>query len=256
MGELIPLYEKIDKAQETMREQQQLVQTLVNRSREVSGFAGQMLNHVASITQLSEHADQLTNDGEDRIAGVCKQMEEINGRAQAIMDQMNILAGFSKDILKITGVLQEISAQTKLLSLNAAIEAARAGEYGRGFGVVASEVRKLADSSGSSAKQVEHLTDNITREIEKLVQESKTSVAETDKGRKEVEQARSSFKQIRYTVHDLKENNVKLRSQATELTQITEEIEQISEPIAANRIHISEGLEEAVKLKSNGGAMH
>lgn len=109
--------------------------------------------------------------------------------------------GLSKDVLKITGVLQKIAAQTKLLSLNAAIEAARAGEYGLGFGVVASEVRKLADNSSTSSKEVEELINRVTHEIQELVNETKTSVKETSKGMKEVEKTRESFQQIRTTVH-------------------------------------------------------
>lgn len=245
-------FEKIHKAQETMKEQQHLIQSLLDLSKHVSNDAERMLEHVSSITKLSAQADQLTDEGEERINGVVKQMEQISWRAGRVQEGMNRLDRLSKDILKIVGVLQEIAAQTKLLSLNAAIEAARAGEHGLGFGVVATEVRKLAESSGSSSKEVESLISNITKEIEVLVRDAKTSVSETGKGKEEVESARFSFQHIRSTVHSLKENNDELQLQAEEMSNLSGNIEQISRPIAENREYISAGLDAALKL---GGEM-
>jgi methyl-accepting chemotaxis protein len=194
-------------------------------------------------------ADALTDEGEDQIDGVVSQMEQISIRAQGTQTRMDRLAGLSNDVLKIVSVLQEIAAQTKLLSLNAAIEAARAGEHGLGFGVVAKEVRKLADSSGSSAKEVESLINNVTKEIVELTKESKSGVEETEKGKQKVEIARSSFQHIRTTVHELKDNNDRLHGKAKEMNRVSEKIEEISRPIAGNRRYISEGLNPALKLK-------
>jgi methyl-accepting chemotaxis protein len=247
MTQVITEYERINKAQETMKEQQIHVKSFVDMSRNVSNHAEQMLDHVSSITQLSVQADHLTDEGEERIKGVVHQVAQISKRAEGIQERMTLLAGLSKDILKIVGVLQEIAAQTKLLSLNAAIEAARAGEHGLGFGVVAAEVRKLADSSGSSSKEVEGLIGRITKEIEELVSDAKTGVTETQNGTYEVEKARSSFQEIRTTVHNLRKNNDKLHHQAQEMNQVSELIEEISRPIAENRVYISEGLEVALK---------
>jgi methyl-accepting chemotaxis protein len=154
MTEITEEYEKIIKAQKTMKEQQTLVQSLLDMSNSVSDYAEQILDHVTGITKLSVQADHLTDEGEGRISGVVQQMEQISIRAENTQGRMSHLSGLSKDILNIVGVLQQIAAQTKLLSLNAAIEAARAGEHGLGFGVVATEVRKLADSSSASAREV------------------------------------------------------------------------------------------------------
>ncbi|MEX2415845.1 MAG: methyl-accepting chemotaxis protein [Paenibacillaceae bacterium] len=243
-------YSKIDKAQEMMHEQQKLVQSLIDMSQEVSDYAGGMFNHVSSITLLSERADQLTNDGEERISGVVHQMEQINERSESIMERMNHLSSLSTGILKIVAVLQEIASQTKLLSLNAAIEAARAGEQGLGFGVVASEVRKLAESSRLSAQEVESLVGQITQEIKGLVGEAASGLMETNEGKHEVEKARSNFQQIRTTVNELKGNNEELHSQSEKINQISEKIEEISRPIADNRAHISDGLDAALQIRN------
>jgi methyl-accepting chemotaxis protein len=227
-------HDKIIKAQVTMKEQQILVQSLLDRSSDVSHNAHHMLDQVSQMTELSIQADHLTNEGEDRIHEAVHQMEQISTRAQSIQVRMN--------------VLQEIAAQTKLLSLNAAIEAARAGEQGLGFGVVAAEVRKLAESSGSSAKEVEGLIGKITKEVQELVRDAKTSVSETQKGKLGVENARSSFQQIRATVHHLREKNDGLQVKAEEMNRASEQIKEMSRPIADNRVYISEGLDAALKL--------
>lgn len=239
---------KIVKAQQTMKEQQVLVQALVDKSKEVAQYTGDMLNYVSSISELSERADQLSHKGEEQISNVVQKMDEIHTRSEEIMRRMDSLSGFSKEILKIVVVLQDIASQTKLLSLNAAIEAARAGEHGLGFGVVATEVRKLADNSSHSAKDVEGVIGKITKEISVLLQEAKAGAQETNAGKQTVEHARSSFQQIRSTVHELKENNGVLHRQAKDLNHNSKQIQEISKPIAENRVYISEGLKEALEL--------
>lgn len=251
MTQITTEFDHIDKAQETMKEQQTLVQSLVDMSKEVSTYAETMYNHVSSIKDLSGRADALTDEGEEQINGVVSQMEQISTRAQDTQVRMNRLTGLSNDVLKIVSVLQEIASQTKLLSLNAAIEAARAGEHGLGFGVVATEVRKLAESSGSSAKAVETLINNVTKEIEELTKESRSGLAETKEGKQMVEIVRSSFQNIRTTVHELKDNNDELYGKAEDMNKVSVKIEQISHPIAENRQYISEGLNAALRLKEN-----
>ncbi|HWK54783.1 MAG TPA: methyl-accepting chemotaxis protein, partial [Hyphomicrobiales bacterium] len=89
---------------------------------------------------------------------------DIVGQAIAAMSDIN---NSSKQISNIIGVIDEISFQTNLLALNAAVEAARAGEQGRGFAVVADEVRKLAAHSAGAAKEIKELIDHSNRQVER-----------------------------------------------------------------------------------------
>ncbi|WCK54701.1 methyl-accepting chemotaxis protein [Aneurinibacillus sp. Ricciae_BoGa-3] len=106
---------------------------------------------------------------------------KISGSGEDIVERMSVLTNLSTDILKIVGVLQDIASQTNLLALNAAIEAARAGDHGRGFGVVASEVRKLAESSAKSSKDVENIINELTREMKGLLDDVSAALKESDK---------------------------------------------------------------------------
>src|SRR5690606_19388157 len=102
----------------------------------------------------------------------------------------------SKEIEKIVVTISDIAEQTNLLALNAAIEDARAGEAGRGFSVVAEEVRKLAEQSGQSSRQIAELISNIQYEIDETVKAMESNNREVDSGVHSVTESSNKFSDI------------------------------------------------------------
>lgn len=248
MSELIRTAEQIKKAKSAMNDQQKRVETFVDTSNHISIHANDVTNRIASVRELSNETERLAVQGEGRMNELVEQMNRIDVRAEEIERRMGLLKDLSKDIMKIILVLQEIAAQTKLLSLNAAIEAARAGEHGLGFNVVATEVRKLAESSNISSKDVESIVHKIAKEIDLLVQTAKLGSEESKKGKAELEETKQSFHQIHKNISSLKENHEEIHDKSVELKHISEKIKALSKPIAENRIFISEGLEASERL--------
>ena len=111
----------------------------------------------------------------------------------------------TNDIGQIIETISGISNQTNLLALNAAIEAARAGEQGKGFAVVADEVRKLAEQSASAAKQIAFLIEETRKDTELAVQAMQKGRTEVSTGSKVVHTAGESFQKIASGVHELSE---------------------------------------------------
>ncbi|MFZ1683083.1 MAG: methyl-accepting chemotaxis protein [Candidatus Zixiibacteriota bacterium] len=159
-------------------------------------------------------------------------MQKISQTVRQSADSIAKLANSADQIGEIIGVIDDIADQTNLLALNAAIEAARAGEQGRGFAVVADEVRKLAERTGKATGEITDMIKGIQKETSEAVHSMEAGIKVVDQGRELADQAGSSLTEI-----------VAMAQRVTDMIQqmatAAEEQSAASEQIAKNVEHIS-----------------
>lgn len=200
-----------------------------------------------SATETSERAEE----GAKNIQLAIEQMNAINSTFGELSGTVKSLGERSDEISQIVQVITDISSQTNLLALNAAIEAARAGEHGKGFAVVADEVRKLAEQSSSSAQQIAQLITAIQEETNKTVQSMEHATKEVEQGIDVVNFSGESFKQIQRSVNEVASQIEQVSSAAQQISAATEEvvhsielISEVAEVAAAGTQNVSAATEE------------
>lgn len=151
----------------------------------------------------AKSVEEIAARGESAISGAVDQMSAIAESTAVSANVIKKLAERSNEIGAISGTIAEIAAQTNLLALNAAIEAARAGEAGRGFAVVADEVRKLAEGCNDAASKIAALIGTIQQDTERAVEEMQKGTDDVESGKVVVAEAGSSFSNIATAVKDL-----------------------------------------------------
>ncbi|WP_052712214.1 methyl-accepting chemotaxis protein [Domibacillus indicus] len=164
--------------------------------KEVSNGVGVIVNTAMAVAESSEETTRKSKMGEENIRQAVRQMKKIEEQVGQTAGSIRTLGDRSQEIEKIIDAITDISTQTNLLALNAAIEAARAGEHGRGFAVVADEVRKLAEESNQSANRITKLIQSIQNDTLSAVQQMTSVTEEVQNGVKIIENTGSSFQEI------------------------------------------------------------
>lgn len=185
------------------------------------------------IKEEAKHMTQLNQDGRESIHTLQVRAESADQAKQEISDSIQLLMDNMKDITSFVDTIQSISSQTNLLALNAAIEAARAGDAGRGFGVVAEEIRTLADQSHASTSEIKSLVERIHAETNS-VQEAMTKMqAVSSEEVKAVEAAEGAFKKIDKSIEQINEKIDVTFDAVNKVNKNKEEVKQVIEKVAS-----------------------
>ena len=174
-------------------------------------------------------------------------MRTIAGSVSDTAKQIAELGKSSVKIGHIIGVIDDIADQTNLLALNAAIEAARAGEQGRGFAVVADEVRKLAERTTTATKEIAEMIQTVQEETKSAVAAMETGTRQVEAGVQTTSQAGDSLKEIIRMSDNVGEMITQIATAATEQSSASEEINQNIERITTLVRESAEGSRQSAK---------
>ena len=179
---------------------------LVETSMVIEQISAGIQEASASSVEVAEHAVQtslLAKDGQKAVAMAVNQMDKIENMTKNVKLAIDQLAVGSNEIGEITDAISGIAAQTNLLALNAAIEAARAGEQGKGFAVVADEVRKLAEQASEAAKQITSLIHDNQNNIDHAVVAMEANVEDVKTGLDVVKTTGDTFMEIASSINQV-----------------------------------------------------
>lgn len=166
-----------------------------------------------AAAQLREMSENLDNG----LTGISAAIEELAAAASQIHENEQVLNTDIKEIISLSDAINQISVfikeiadETKMLGLNAAIEAARAGEAGRGFGVVAEEIRKLSEQSKSTVPKIKEFTDNIKNTVDKVIAQSNSSLNSSQEQAAASEEITASIEEITSMAEELTKVSMQL----------------------------------------------
>ena len=224
--------------------QQEEIAQVATAVNELSATAAEVAISAESAAdatrKASEEATASSEVMQANIAAISALVQDVE-RAREVIGN---LARESEEISHASQTIRAIAEQTNLLALNAAIEAARAGEQGRGFAVVADEVRTLAARSGETTSSIQSITDRLSHNVRQAVQVMETS---QDNARRAVEQSQ----QAESSLHAIMNHVATIAEMNTQVATAAEEQSQVSAQVSATIVHINEISETTVQEAGN-----
>lgn len=191
---------------------------------EMSATAQEVARHAADAARAADDADQSAQQGEKVMQTTIHSITQMRGEIANTATVIRRLETDSGRIGKVLEVIRGIAEQTNLLALNAAIEAARAGEAGRGFAVVADEVRNLAQRTAESIIEINQIIQNVQTGAVDAAQAIESGQARSDESVEQVTQAGAMLERITLAVEAIRDMNRQIATAAEEQTSVAEDI--------------------------------
>ena len=220
-----------------VQKQQAETEMVATAMNEMTATVQEVARHATEASDAAQSADRETKDGK---AVVQQTVSSINGLANEIEQATTVISKLETDsdnIGTVLDVIRGIAEQTNLLALNAAIEAARAGEQGRGFAVVADEVRTLASRTQESTQEIQTMIESLQQGSRNAVKAMTSSQEQSQQSVEQATKAQGSLNAITEAVATISTMNIQIANAAKEQSSVSEEINQ-------NVVNISQVVEQ------------
>lgn len=267
------LYDSANGQSQAMDQMQQTLEELVSSINVIAENATTLAQVVAETNEEGEQA--LSNidttigsasEGKSSMTSVTACMNDVKGGMEILGQSIGDVGTAAVKIGQITTTIQDIAEETNLLALNASIEAARAGEAGRGFSVVATQIKKLAETSAEAADEISGLIDSVTSLITKTVDRSRHSMEQINVSAAAVFTAADQFNRIYESIEDTSsivngmiEKIHNVNDVASNMAAITEEQSASAEEIEATAVSIQQLAaavsENSSKVRNDSGEL-
>ena len=214
-----------DESARGLTQQNNEIEQAATAVNEMTSAVEEVARNAVSTSEASRNATTSAGDGRDLVQETVSAIERMSGDVQATATLIGDLANESRDIGKVLDVIRGLADQTNLLALNAAIEAARAGEAGRGFAVVADEVRALAHRTQQSTSEIERMIGSIQAGTEHAVDSMRNSTERAESTLNIAKGAGISLETINSAIVEINERNLVIASAAEEQAQVAREVD-------------------------------
>jgi len=245
------IHQLTDHMEQSIAKQQQNTHSVVQSINEVSGSVQVISDSTAATQQLTEQTSEHANQGRSIISDTAQAINSISEEVNTSAGIIDELAGYSNDIGQFVNVIKEIADQTNLLALNAAIEAARAGEQGRGFAVVADEVRTLASRTQDSTAEIQRIIALLQSGTSKSVEAMHQGVAMAEQGVEKTSLVNKTFSEVTNNVDEIVGATSQISTAVNQQGAMVKEMAQNTESISQGADQIMQSAKDAASAGEN-----
>ncbi|MBK5549685.1 methyl-accepting chemotaxis protein [Pseudomonas sp. 10S4] len=214
-----------EEASRGLQQQNNEIEQAATAVNEMTAAVEEVARNAVSTSEASNQSTQAAREGRNRVVETVDAIQTMTHDVQNTSVMIEGLAAQGRDIGKVLDVIRAIAEQTNLLALNAAIEAARAGEAGRGFAVVADEVRALAHRTAQSTQEIEKMVAGIQNGTGEAVSSMQQSNQRTHSTLELARAAGVALEQITQSIHMINERNLVIASASEEQAQVSREVD-------------------------------
>ncbi|WP_207865747.1 methyl-accepting chemotaxis protein [Pseudomonas sp. 58(2021)] len=214
-----------EEASRGLQQQNNEIEQAATAVNEMTAAVEEVARNAVSTSEASNQSTHAAREGRDQVVKTVDAIQTMTHDVQNTAQMIEGLAAQGRDIGKVLDVIRAIAEQTNLLALNAAIEAARAGEAGRGFAVVADEVRALAHRTAQSTQEIEKMVAGIQNGTGEAVESMQQSNQRTQTTLEMARAAGVALEQITQSIHQINERNLVIASASEEQAQVSREVD-------------------------------